>query len=109
MKDVNKFLTDVGWNFLLIQNRVPNYVVGHIRNNMSTPKLHDEGDTRWQTLTSYVSFTVKSAWEHTRKKGKVDEDLSHLWFSGLTFEILPSFEDVARKIFYFSSYKFLES
>lgn len=47
MKDIDEFLTNAGRNFSPMQHRDPNYMIDHIRNDMSTAQLQDEGDAPW--------------------------------------------------------------
>ncbi|KAG5615698.1 hypothetical protein H5410_015522, partial [Solanum commersonii] len=44
MRDIKEFLTEEGWDFVALQDAVPEDVVDHIRHNMSFVQPGEQGD-----------------------------------------------------------------
>ena len=87
MRDIGEFLTEEGWDFVALQGALSEYVVEHIRLNMSFVHLGGEGDKPWWTKSSTGNFSVKSVWELLRQKADMNEDPNLLWIKGLPFKI----------------------
>lgn len=47
MGDISDFLTEDGWNFSVLEEVVPDYVVQHIRSNMRYTQLQSKADKPW--------------------------------------------------------------
>ncbi|KAH0679056.1 hypothetical protein KY284_020141 [Solanum tuberosum] len=85
-RNIGNFLSEEGWDFEALEENVLEYVVDHIRLNMSHVKLIDQGDKPWWTKTRSGKFTVKSAWDLLRQKENSNDDLKLLWVKGIPFK-----------------------
>lgn len=47
MRDISDFLTEDGWNFSVLEEVVPDYVVQYIRSNMRYTQLQSKADKPW--------------------------------------------------------------
>lgn len=86
MGDISDFLTEDGWNFSVLEEVVPDYVVQHIRSNMRYTQLQSKADKPWWTKISTGEFSVSTAWELLRQREDINEDLKKLWVTRLPFK-----------------------
>lgn len=79
LRDTGEFFTAEGWDFEGMKKAyVPDYVIEHIKKNMSKTQLCDQADKLWWTKTSSGKFSIKSAWNMLSKKDDINEDMKQL-------------------------------
>lgn len=86
MRKVDEFLIGDGCKFDKMRNYDLDYVVEHIKNNMSQSKLINQGDKPWWTKSSTELFSVKIVWELVIHKEDTNIDLKRLWCKNPSLE-----------------------
>lgn len=59
MGDIKEFLTQEGWDYDVMQDKLPDYVVEHVQNNLATAQFVDIKDKPWWTKSSKVASVLK--------------------------------------------------
>ncbi|XP_070045157.1 uncharacterized protein LOC142163852 [Nicotiana tabacum] len=103
------------WDEKKLLEILPQELAQHVTENIKPPLLHHDLDRPYWSLEHKGSFSVKSAWEYTRRRKDPSVVYKNIWVRGLPFKITffmwkvwkgkLSFDDYFRRLGYFMSSK----
>lgn len=65
---VNEVVEYGTWNKVLLRELLPNDIVDHIMESIAPPSCHNVKDKPWWKQETKGQFSIKSAWQYTRRK-----------------------------------------
>ena len=98
MKDTGEFLKE-GWDYTVIRDFVPEYVVDHVQENLHPAYLSNKVDKSWWNEISNGKFTVKSVLGTFEKQERQNWKHVKLWIKGIPIKILFIMRTLFGKIF----------